>query len=98
MPWIAGLHLVWSLESAIQFNLRGGLLFFRLNSRQFVLISRSFTASLFRVPPCLCITKLGFLLFSRKFSSRFEFRLSVLISLICVISGEVLVFQRAQRI
>src|SRR5436309_11589950 len=25
MPWIAGLHLVWSLESAIQFNL--GLVF-----------------------------------------------------------------------
>ena len=43
-------------------------------------------------------TNLGFLLFSHKFSSRFEFGLSVLISLICVISGKVLVFQRAQRI
>ena len=45
-----------------------------------------------------CTTNLGFFVLSRKFSSRFEFGLSVLISLICVISGEVLVFQRAQRI
>src|SRR5947207_804787 len=38
MPWIAGLHLVWSLESAIQLIwVRFCLLFFRLNSRQFVL-------------------------------------------------------------
>ena len=41
---------------------------------------------------CLCSTNLGFLLFSRKFSSRFEFGLSVLISLICVISGKVFGF------
>jgi len=48
---------------------------------------------------------LDFFFFHANFSSRFEFGLSVLISLICVtypgwpwISGEVLVFQRAQRI
>ena len=44
-----------------------------------------------------CITNLGFLLFSRKFSSRFEFGLSVLISSSVSSVVRFLVFRRAQH-